>query len=112
MHESTSLERRPGRDPLSPAQRREALLIALVADAVQLVLLPLFAEGWLTPLNDALDLVVGFLLIRRLGWHVAFLPTFVAELLPMVDVFPSWTLAVWFVVRARHAPSSPPPASP
>lgn len=111
MNESRSVEpRRPARPPLSPEERRKALMIAVVADAMQLVFIPLFGAGWLTPVNDLLDVVVAFVLIRRLGWHVAFLPTFIAELLPLVDVFPSWTLAVWFVVRTRHAPSTPPPA--
>jgi hypothetical protein len=86
---------------LTPRARRSAWLIAIAADAIQLGLIPLFGEGWLTPFNDVLDVVVGFLLIRLLGWHLAFLPTFIAELLPVVDIFPSWTAAVWFATRSR-----------
>ena len=35
------------------------------------------------------------------GWHFAFLPTFVAELVPGVDLIPTWTAAVWLVTRRR-----------
>ena len=90
------------------------LLIAALADLTQLGLVPLFGPGFLAPINDALDLVVGFILVRMLGWHIAFVPTFVAELLPGVDLFPTWTAAVWFVgwSRREQTPPSelPPPA--
>jgi len=36
------------------------------------------------------------------GFHWAFLPTFIAELLPFVDLVPSWTLAVWLATRTRN----------
>src|SRR5262245_57360363 len=87
--------------PIAPDVRRRALLLAIAADVLQLGLLPLFGAGWLAPLNDVLDVVIAILLVHRLGWHLAFLPTFVAELLPVVDIFPSWTLAVLFVTRKR-----------
>jgi hypothetical protein len=78
-----------------------AWIIAVAADATQLALLPLFGEGALSPADTILDLLVGFCLIRLLGWHWAFLPTFAAELVPGLDLFPSWTAAVWFVTRQR-----------
>ena len=95
---------------LSPGARRSALLIAVAADAIQLGVLPLFAGGSLSPLNAALDVVVGFLLVRRLGWHFALLPTFAAEMLPAVDLFPTWTAAAWFVARSRASGVSEPQA--
>ena len=102
-----SLEPRPPETPriISPQTRRSALLIAIVADLVQLGLVPLFGAGWLAPLNDMLDVVVAIVLTHRLGWHLAFLPTFIAELLPVVDIFPSWTLAVLFVTRKTSKPA-------
>jgi hypothetical protein len=83
--------------------RRSALAIAFIADAIQLAVMPLFGAGWLAPTSDALDVIVAFLLIRRLGWHIAFLPSFVVEILPVVDLFPTWTAAAWFVGRQRAA---------
>ena len=75
--------------------------VAVAADLLQIVIFPAFFPGILSPLNGALDVVVGFAMILMLGWHVAFLPTFVAELIPFVDLFPTWTLAVLYVTRKR-----------
>ncbi|HEX8815503.1 MAG TPA: hypothetical protein VF753_08380 [Terriglobales bacterium] len=86
---------------MSSARVRLAWVIAIVADTTQLALLPLFSEGALSPADTVLDLLVGFSLVRLLGWHWAFLPTFAAELIPGLDLFPSWTAAVWFVSRQR-----------
>src|SRR5208282_6242863 len=60
-----------------------------------------FAEGALSPADSVLDIVVGIVLVRLLGWHWAFLPTLAAELIPGLDLFPTWTAAVWFVSRQK-----------
>ena len=78
---------------------RLAWTVALAADAIQIAALPLFAEGALSPADTVLDLAVGAVLVRLLGWHWAFLPTLVAELVPGLDLFPTWTAAVWYVTR-------------
>jgi len=66
------------------------------------VFLPLFGEGFASPANDALDVMVGLVLVWLVGWHWAFLPSFAAELVPGLDIFPSWTTAVWFATRGRR----------
>jgi hypothetical protein len=78
---------------------RLAWAIALAADAVQIIALPLFGEGALSPADTVLDLAVGTVLVRLLGWHWAFLPTLIAELIPGLDLIPTWTAAVWYVTR-------------
>ena len=78
---------------------RAAIVLAMAADAVQIVGFPLFAEGALSPLDDILDVVVAVALLRLIGWHWEFLPSFVAELVPGVDLVPFWTLAVANVYR-------------
>ena len=84
----------------SPRSRyRAAMVVAVVADALQIVCFPLFTEGALSPLDDVLDVVVGVALFRLLGWHWEFLPSLVAELVPGVDLVPFWTLAVANVYR-------------
>src|ERR671931_423370 len=84
----------------SPGSRfRAGLLLALVADGLQLFVFPLFAEGALSPADDVLDVVVAAVLVRLLGWHWEFLPAFAAELVPGVDLVPFWTLAVANVYR-------------
>ena len=85
------------RMPFRPV--RIARILAVAADVLQIVFFPAFAGGWISPLNNALDVVVAVIMVRLVGWHVAFLPTFVAELVPAVDLFPTWTAAVWFATR-------------
>ncbi len=98
---------------LARSEHRLAWTIALVADGLQLGLFPLFAWGAAAPANDVLDLIVAVVLIRLLGWHWAFLPSLVAELLPGFDLFPTWTAAVFFVTRKSQPSTEPeilPPA--
>ena len=89
---------------LKSPEQRLAWAVALAADALQIAVFPLFAEGGLSPADSLLDLIVAGLLIRLLGWHWAFLPTLAAELIPGVDLFPTWTAAVWFVTRQKVQP--------
>jgi hypothetical protein len=78
---------------------RIALILAIVADALQIVLLPLFVEGAESPADDVLDFGVGAALIYLLGWHWEFAPSFLAKLVPGVDLVPLWTIAVASVYR-------------
>jgi hypothetical protein len=70
---------------------------------VQLVAFPFFFAGAASPWNDALDLVVGLVLVRLIGWHWAFLPAFLGELVPGLDLVPTWTAAVLFATRSGAA---------
>jgi hypothetical protein len=84
----------------SPRSRfRAALAVAIVADAVQIVIFPLFAEGAISPLDDILDLTVMVVLIQLIGWHWEFLPSFIGEFVPGLDLVPFWTFAVVNVYR-------------
>ena len=56
-------------------------------------------EGAESPADDLIDLGVGIVMIRLLGWHWELLPSFVAKLVPGVDLVPFWTLAVANVYR-------------
>ena len=75
------------------------MILAIVADAFQLLVFPFFVEGALSPADDVLDFGVGALMIHLLGWHWEFLPSFFAKLLPGVDLVPFWTIAVANVYR-------------
>lgn len=76
-----------------------AMALAVAADALQLFVLPLFAEGGLSPADDVLDIAVAIVLVFLTGWHWEFLPAFAAELVPGVDLVPFWTFAVMNVYR-------------
>src|SRR5205809_3341284 len=85
---------------LSPLSRfRAAMILAMAADALQIFVFPLFAEGAFSPADDVLDIAVAAVLVHLLGWHWEFLPAFAAELVPGVDLVPFWTLAVISVYR-------------
>src|ERR1035437_664136 len=87
---------------VSPGPRlRAALILAIVADVLQMVVFPLFVEGAASPADDVLDLGIGGVLTYLLGWHWEFLPSFVAKLVPGVDLVPFWTLAVANVYRKQ-----------
>lgn len=84
-------------DPItiSPLSRfRAALILAIIADALQIVVFPLFVEGALSPADDIVDFGVAAVLVNLLGWHWEFLPSFLAKLVPGVDLVPFWTMAV------------------
>jgi hypothetical protein len=85
---------------ISPGPRfRAAMLLAIVADALQIVVFPVFVEGAVSPADDVLDLAIGAMMIHLLGWHWEFLPSFLAKLVPGVDLIPFWTMAVANVYR-------------
>lgn len=86
---------------VSPVRKRVALAIAALADAVQLGLFPVFAEGALSIPDDALDAVVAVLLVVTLGWSWRLSMALAAELVPGLALFPTWTA---FVLMVRSEP--------
>src|SRR5215831_15669081 len=73
-------------------EHRLAWMVAIAADVIQIVGLPFFAEGVLSPADTLLDVVVAAILTRLLGWHWAFLPSLIGELIPGLDLFPTCSL--------------------
>ncbi|WP_423431026.1 hypothetical protein [Limisphaera sp. 4302-co] len=96
---------------LTPLRSGAALLIALIADAVQIGLGPL-GVAWV---DDLLDVVVAVLEVALLGFHPLLLPTFVLEVLPVIEFLPTWTGCVLAVIAMRrqtarrHHPKGPRP---
>jgi hypothetical protein len=100
MHRDTGTAMTQDIITISPGSRfRAAMILAVIADAIQIVVFPLFVEGGLSPADDILDFGIAALLINLLGWHWEFLPSFLAKLVPGVDLVPFWTLAVANVYR-------------
>lgn len=75
------------------------MILAMIADVLQLVVFPLFVQGAASPADDILDLGIAAVLIHLLGWHWEFLPSFLAKLVPGIDLIPCWTIAVVNVYR-------------
>lgn len=84
-------------------QFRLAMLLAIVADALQLLIFPAFIEGAFSPADDLLDFGVAAMMVKLLGWHWEFLPSFFVKLVPGVDLVPFWTIAVASVWRKAKA---------
>lgn len=83
-----------------PARGRviAAFAVAVAVDALQVGLAA--ATGGLAMwLDNGLDLAAAGLLWALLGWHWALLPTFLVELVPLAELAPTWTAAVWFITR-------------
>jgi len=96
--------------PLSKTRARTALVIAIVVDVIQIAIQ---TTGPFQILVDwPLDLLTGLAMMALVGFHWAFLPTFLAEAVPWLDVVPTWTLAVMFATRNREAVEAPKDVTP
>jgi hypothetical protein len=93
---------------LKSKETRLAWAVAIAADALQIVAMPFFAAGGISPADSIVDFATAFLLVRLIGWHWAFLPSLMAELVPGLDLFPTWTAAVFFVMRQRKIAAGEP----
>src|SRR5438093_502912 len=69
-------------------------VVAIAADGFQMLLGPL---GW-TFLDQALDVIAMILTMALIGFHPLLLPTFALELLPVVDILPTWLVDVAWVL--------------
>ena len=85
-----------------------ALGAAVVADGLQLMLGPL---GWAFA-DQTIDCVAMLVTMRLLGFHILLLPTFIAELIPLVDDFPTWTACAAAVIALRKRGEKPPTPAP
>jgi hypothetical protein len=85
-----------------------AFAVAMVCDALQVLLAPL---GWMF-VDDVLDLVAMLLLTVLLGFHPLLLPTFLLEIIPVAELLPGWTACVGVVVALRRKQQSAPPNTP
>ena len=69
--------------------------VAMLADAIQLAIFPAVIEGAFSPVDDVFDLLVAGVLTLLVGWHIAFIPSFIVKLMPVADLAPTWTVAIF-----------------
>jgi hypothetical protein len=110
MKLSDPLFRRP---PLTRTRIIFAIVIAVIADGLQLLLGPV---GW-TFGDQIIDIAAMLLTGWLLGFHWLLLPTFILELVPLADELPTWTACVVAVLalrrsKQRHFQSAPPEEPP
>jgi hypothetical protein len=84
-----------------------AVAVAITADGLQFFLGPL---GWAI-VDQAIDVMALLLTAWAIGFHLLLLPTFVVEIIPVVDMLPTWTACVVAVIalRKREQAAVPPP---
>jgi hypothetical protein len=101
----------PPRPPLagkSPLNFKLAMILAVLADGIQIGLFPIFGPGFLSVADVVLDVMAFAIFWRLVGWHPALLPGFLFEQIPLVDLAPTWTIAVWIACRRNSRKSVPP----
>jgi hypothetical protein len=82
---------------LTRSRIRAAYAIAIAVDALEFVLGPV---GWAFS-DEILDVVALIATTKLLGFHPLLLPTFILEMLPVMDMLPTWTGCVALVVALR-----------
>jgi hypothetical protein len=83
-----------------------ALAVAIAADGLQFLIGPL---GW-TFGDQIIDTTTMILTSWLIGFHILLLPTFVVELIPLLEDLPTWTACVIAVIvlRKREQRKLPP----
>jgi len=74
-----------------------ALAIALFADGLQLCF---GFIGWAF-IDQAIDCAAMILVSWAIGFHILLLPTFVIELVPVLEDLPTWTACTIAVIALR-----------
>ncbi|HEV2391198.1 MAG TPA: hypothetical protein VG146_02420 [Verrucomicrobiae bacterium] len=107
MTTSTKLPRWFGVPALTRKRIWFAYSVAIATDAVQLLF------GAVPGADEVLDVIAMVLVSAAIGFHPLLLPTFVIELVPIVDMLPTWTGCTAVVIMLRKkAPTQPPEAPP
>src|SRR3954452_18210156 len=79
---------------VTPGRKKAALVVARLADLIQLGFFPIFGEGALSIPDDVLDVAIAIVLFAMLGFKLRILLALAIELVPGVALFPSWTAVV------------------
>jgi hypothetical protein len=78
--------------PITKGQKRMALAVAGAVDMLQIAVVPLFLAGY--AIEDFLDVVAAVILVAICGFKWQFAAGFFLELVPVVNIFPTWTALV------------------
>ena len=92
---------------VSISRIRAARAVAICTDLIQIGFPYIFGEGFLSPLADVLDVAACLTLTALIGWHNAFIPSFLIELLPVGNLAPTWTIAAFIATRGTRSPGTP-----
>jgi hypothetical protein len=92
---------------VSARKKRIALGVAAISDIAQWAFFPVTVEGGLSPVEIAIDAATAFIILLIVGfqWRLAF--ALVAELVPGLDLFPTWTAVVLSMPSVPDQPPQP-----
>lgn len=98
---------------IAPSNVKKSFAVAAIADAMQLPLYAALFTGVLAVPSEVIDTIMDItamiLICRWVGFHWCLLPCFALEFVPGLELFPTWTAAVAFIVAQRKANQPPPP---
>jgi hypothetical protein len=96
MHETTAQPLVAPRQtaPLTRKKKIAALAVAAVSDVLQVAFSAAFFEGAASPFDVALDAATAAAILFIVGFRWRLALALVAELVPGVDLFPTWTAVV------------------
>ena len=77
-----------------PARKRWAIAIAAASDVAQWFVLPVSVEGGVSPVEVGIDAVTALLILLVVGFHWRLAIALIAELVPGLDLAPTWTAVV------------------
>jgi hypothetical protein len=89
---------------LSPGRKRVALAIAAFSDLAQWCLFPVVYEGAASPFEVAIDAVTALAILLVVGFEWRLTIALLAELVPGLDLFPTWTAVVVSLPATRRGP--------
>jgi hypothetical protein len=100
---------------ISPTRKRVALAVAALSDLAQWFFFPVLVEGAASPFEIALDACTALVILLIVGFQWRLAIALVAELVPGLDMFPTWTAVVLSLpteARKVEQPAAlPPPRS-
>ncbi len=82
------------RRPLTRRRKYAALAVAGAADLIQITIFPLFLPGAASPWDAVLDVLASAALVFILGFRWPLAAALVAEAVPGLALFPTWTAFV------------------
>lgn len=97
----------PDRQP-SPGRVRAARAVGILTDLIQAGGWLLFPPGLSWFFDDVMDVLAAAVLFFLVGWHWTFLPSFLTKFIPLADVVPTWTAAVFIATWKKSKPAAPP----
>jgi len=90
--------------PITYKQKAAALVVAGTIDFLQVTLLPLLGFGYV--LDDFLDVIAAVILMAICGFKWQFILAFLVELIPALDLFPTWTAVVLLLPTQQPQPTA------